>query len=114
MLSFTLHRHLQENPDVLQCLGLTQDGYPGVCGSGSALGHDDIAHGALLSPCPCHLPLLLIVAEKSAVVGGVGVVKEGEEQPLTELQREGELPAQLPHTVEEEEEEWCFLLQPRV
>lgn len=30
MLSFTLHRHLQENRDVLQCLGLTQDGDLGL------------------------------------------------------------------------------------
>lgn len=65
-------------------------------------------------PTSQHSPLLLVVAEEGAVVGGVGVVEEGEEEALTKLQGEGELAAQLPHAVEEEEEERRLLLQPRV
>lgn len=66
------------------------------------------------TPTSQHSPLLLVVAEEGAVVGGVGVVEEGEEEALAELQGEGELAAQLPHAVEEEEEERRLLLQPRV
>lgn len=57
-------------------------------------------------------PLFLVVAEEGAVVRSIGVVEEGEEEVLPELQGEGELAAQLPHAVKKKEKKRCLLLQP--
>jgi len=46
-------------------------------------------------------PLALVVADKVAVLAGVGVVVDGDEEPLVELEGTGELIHQLPHTLQE-------------
>ncbi|CAK7321198.1 hypothetical protein VULLAG_LOCUS23159 [Vulpes lagopus] len=47
--------------------------------------------------------------EEGAKRGGIGVLKQSQQQPLPKLQQQRELAAQLPHTVQDEKD-GCLML----
>lgn len=56
-------------------------------------------------------PLLMAVTQEGAVVGGVGLSGQPQEQRLREAQRQGELTPQLPHAVQQQQEDRRLLLK---
>lgn len=65
-------------------------------------------------PYEVRSPLVLVVAEEGAVVGGVGFLCQREQQSFAELQRQRELTQDLPHAVQEQQEGRALVLQPGV
>lgn len=56
-------------------------------------------------------PLLMAVTQEGAVVGGVSLSGQPQEQRLREAQRQGELTPQLPHAVQQQQEDRRLLLK---
>lgn len=56
-------------------------------------------------------PLLMAVTQEGAVFGGVGLSGQPQEQRLREAQRQGELTPQLPHAVQQQQEDRRLLLK---
>lgn len=56
-------------------------------------------------------PLLMAVTQEGAVVRGVGLSGQPQEQCLREAQRQGELTPQLPHAVQQQQEDRRLLLK---
>lgn len=54
-------------------------------------------------------PLGLTVAQEGPELGGVGVFEEQHQEALAELEGAGELAEDLPHAVQEEQEDWSLL-----
>lgn len=54
-------------------------------------------------------PLGLTVAQKGSKLGGVGVFEEQHQEALVELKGAGKLAEDLPHAVQEEQEDWSLL-----
>ena len=74
------------------------------CGSGPSprTRPDPIRHGCRGDAgSPQLLPLSLVVPDEVAILAGVHVVVDGDEEPLVELEGAGELLRQLPHTLQE-------------
>lgn len=51
-------------------------------------------------------PFIFVVPQESPKLGGVGMFKQQDEEVLVELEGAGELPMDLPHTFQEEQEHW--------
>lgn len=54
-------------------------------------------------------PLRLTVAQEGSKLGGVGVFKEQHQKALVEFKGAGKLAEDLPHAVQEEQEDWSLL-----
>ena len=55
------------------------------------------------------IPVSCIVAQEGTKLRGIGVFKEQHQEALTEFKGAGELAKDLPHTIQEKQEDWSLL-----